>query len=163
MDTNIITFKRKGFTTNEWRYRHRTCSSTLSLGSDNTIVIRLPSAHSCPSLHASKQIIDEAVQRMKKHAREETTTIPKIYAEELVRTRIANLHMVTGFSYPDLRSIDSALYRQRALNFPRLPTDLLNFKVPYEWTLGLYAEPFLLIDEFCKSIFRIMFTSILQF
>ena len=64
------TFKRKGFTTNEWRYRQRTCSSTLSLGSDNIIVIRLPSAHSCPSLHASKQIIDEAVQRMEKRARQ---------------------------------------------------------------------------------------------
>ena len=95
-----------------------------------------------PSLHESKQIIDEAVQGMKKRAREETTTISKIYAEELVRTLIGNPHMVTGFSYPDLRSIDSALYRQRALNSPRLPTDLLNFKVPYEWTLGLYAEPF---------------------
>ena len=116
-----------------------------------------------PSLHASKQIIDEAVQGMKKHAREETTTIPKIYTEELVGTCIANPGMVTGFSCPDLRSIDSALHRQRALNFPRLSTDLLNFKVPYEWTLGLYAEPFLLIDEFCKSIFRIGFISILQF
>ena len=115
-----------------------------------------------PSLHARKQIIDEPVQRMKKRAREETTTIPKIYKEELVRTRIANPHMVTGFSYPGLRSIDSALYRQTALNFPRLPTDLLNFKVPYEWTFSLYAEPFLLIDEFRKSIFRIVFTSILQ-
>ena len=71
--------------------------------------------------------------------------------------------MVTGFSYHDLRSIDLSFYRQRALNFPRLPTDLLNFKVPYEWTLGLYAEPFLLIDGFCKSIFKIMLTSILQF
>ena len=157
------TFKRKGFTTNEWRYHQRTCSSTLSLGSDNTIVIRLPSAHSCPSLHASKQIIDEAVQRMKKCAREETTTIPKIYAEEIVRTRIANPGMVTGFSYHNLRSIDSSLYRQRALNFSRLPTDLLNFKVPYEWTLGLYAEPFLLIYGFCKSNFRIVLTSVLQF
>ena len=99
------TFKRKGFTTNEWRCRQRTCSSTLSLGLDNTIVIRLPSAHSCPSLHASKQIIDKAVQS----AREETTTIPKIYTEEFVRTRIANPGMVTGFSYPDFRSIDSTL------------------------------------------------------
>ena len=71
--------------------------------------------------------------------------------------------MVTGFSYPDLRSIDSALYRQRALNFPRLPTVLPNFKVSYEWILGLYAELFLLIVEFCKSIFRIVFTFILQF
>ena len=95
--------------------------------------------------------------------REETTTIPKIYAEEIVRTRIGNPGMVTGFSYHDLRSIDSALNRQRSLNFSRLPTDLLNFKVPYEWTLGLYAESFLLIDELCKSIFRIVFTSILQF
>ena len=156
------TFKRKEFTTNEWRHHQRTCSSTLSLGSDNTIVIRFPSAHSCPSLHASKQIIVEAVQRMKKRAREETTTIPKIYAEGIVRTRIANPGMVTGFSYHDLRSIDSSLYRQRALNFPRLPTDLLNFKVPYEQTPGLYAEPFLLIDGFCKSILGIMLTSILQ-
>ena len=49
---------------------------------------------------------------MKKRAREETTTIPKIYAEEIVRTRIANRGMVTGFSYHDLRSIDSALYHQ---------------------------------------------------
>jgi hypothetical protein len=45
--------------------------------------------------------------------------------------------MNIGFSYPDRRSIDSALYRQRALNFPRLPGDLPGFKLPYEWTLGM--------------------------
>ncbi|CAF3096591.1 unnamed protein product, partial [Rotaria sp. Silwood2] len=92
--------------------------------------------------------IDEAVERMKKRAREETTTIPKIYTEELVRTRIANPSMVTGLSYPNLRSIDSSLYRQRALNFPRLPSDLFDLKIPYEWTLGLRGEPFLLVNEF---------------
>jgi len=113
-------------------------------------------------LHASKQIIDEAVQRMKKRAREEITTIPKIYTEELVRTRIAHPGMITGFSYPDLRSIDSALYRQRALNFPRLPTDLLSFKLPYDWTIGLYSEPFLLMDEFCKSILRMISIFVLR-
>jgi hypothetical protein len=67
---------------------------------------------------------------MKKRAREETRTIPQIYTEELVRTRIENPGMVTGFSYPNLRSIDSALYRQRALNFPRLPDDIISFKLP---------------------------------
>ena len=144
------TFKRQGATTNEWRCRQRKCSSTLSLTSDNTIVLRPASSHSCEPVNASKQIIDEAVQRMKKCAREETTTIPKIYTEELVRTRIANPGMVTGFSYPDLRSIDSALYRQRALNFPRLPSDLLALQLPLEWTVGLYGEPFVIFDEFCK-------------
>ncbi|CAF1402788.1 unnamed protein product [Rotaria sordida] len=83
---------------------------------------RAPSAHSCEKQYASKQIIDEAIQRMKKRAREETTTIPKIYTEELIRTRLENPSMVTGISYPDLRSVDSSL--------------------------GLRAEPFLLIDEF---------------
>jgi hypothetical protein len=100
---------------------------------------------------------------MKKRAREETTTITKIYTEELLRTRIENPGMVTRFSYPDLRSIDSAFYRQRALNFPRLPGDLIDSKLPYEWTLGIYAEPFLLIDEFCNSILKVKFISILQF
>ncbi|CAF4181719.1 unnamed protein product [Rotaria sordida] len=145
---NQYTLKRIGATTNEWRYHQRKCSSSLSLTSNNTIVFRTPSAHSCEKQYASKQIIDEAIQRMKKHAREETTTIPKIYTEELIRTRLENPSMVTGISYPDLRSVDSSLYRQRALNFHRLPNDLYNFKIPYEWTLGLRAEPFLLIDEF---------------
>ncbi|CAF1467522.1 unnamed protein product [Rotaria sordida] len=145
---NQYTLKRIGARTNEWRYHQRKCSSSLSLTSNNTIVFRTPSAHSCEKQYASKQIIDEAIQRMKKRAREETTTIPKIYTEELIRTRLENPSMVTGISYPNLRSVDSSLYRQRALNFPRLPNDLYNFKIPYEWTLGLRAEPFLLIDEF---------------
>jgi hypothetical protein len=111
------TFKRASVTTNEWRCRQRKCTSTLSLTLDNEIVFRQPSAHSCNSLLASKQVVDEAIERMKKRARDETTTIPRIYVEELVRTRLAN---PGGISYPNLRNIDSALYRQRAFNFPRL-------------------------------------------
>jgi len=71
--------------------------------------------------------------------------------------------MIIGFSYPDRLSIDSALYRQRALNFPRLPGDLPGFKLPYEWTLGIYAEPLLLMNEFYNSILKLKFISILQF
>ena len=53
------TFKRKGFTTNEWRCRPQVHYHSVQ------IIPSLFDLLHVPSLHASKQIIDEVVQRMK--------------------------------------------------------------------------------------------------
>jgi hypothetical protein len=52
------------------------------------VVAREPSEHisSCLS-DANKIVVDQGLEKMKKRAREETTSIPKIYAQEIVLTR----------------------------------------------------------------------------
>ena len=70
--------KRNTNTSNEWRWRQRKYSSTLSIRLNNNVVSRLPSMHSCEKEHASKQVINEAVERMKKKSKRinHTLTLP---------------------------------------------------------------------------------------
>ena len=85
------TLKRERKTVVEWRCRLRNCKSTLSLSRDNTLIAREPNEHiPCCLSDGSKLIMDQALGNMKKRAREETTTIPKIYAQEIVLARVAN-------------------------------------------------------------------------
>ncbi len=145
------TMKRERKTVVEWRCRSRICSSTLSLSRDNTIIARPPSEHvpSCSS-EASKLVIAEAIDNMKKRAREETTSIPKIYAQGIVLARIANPGLQTGLFFPPLNSIDASLYHHRSLNYPLLPKRLEDLIIPGPWRLSKFGEPFLLVDEICK-------------
>ena len=61
---------------------------------------------------------------MKRRAPEETTTISKIYSEEIVAARMRNPGVPTGFYFPTLTSIDSTLYDHRSQNYPALPQAL---------------------------------------
>ena len=91
------TLKRERKTVVEWRCRSRNCTSTLSLSRDNTAIARQPNQHilSCLS-DENKLIMDQALTNMKKRAREETTTIPKIYAQQIVLARVTNPGTQTG-------------------------------------------------------------------
>ncbi|CAF0975728.1 unnamed protein product [Didymodactylos carnosus] len=89
------TKKRANKTNNEWRCRDRTCSSTISLCTDDVRILRNESAHTCQP-DTTKVLIDIAVDNMKKRAREETLPIPKIYSQEVVRARVASPGLATG-------------------------------------------------------------------
>ncbi|CAF2853838.1 unnamed protein product [Rotaria sp. Silwood2] len=146
------TLKRERSTAVEWRCRSRKCTSTLSLSRDNTLVAREPSQHISSCLcGGSKVIIDQALDKMKKRSREETTTIPKIYAQEIVSARLANPGMPTGLYFPTLNSIYSTLYYHRFLNYPALPKNLEDLTIMESWRLSKFGEPFLLVDETCVS------------
>jgi hypothetical protein len=81
------TLKRERKTVVEWRCRSRECSSTLTLSRDNTVIVRQPNEHVSTCLsEAHKLVVDQAVGQLKKRAREETTSIPKVYAQEIVVT-----------------------------------------------------------------------------
>lgn len=151
------TLKRERKTVVEWRCRSRNCTSTLSLSRDNSVIAREPNKHilSCSS-EGNKLIVDKAVEKMKKRAREETTTIPKIYAQEIVLSRVANPGTQTGLYFPTLSSVDSALYYHRSLNYPVLPKKLQDLTLAGSWRLSKFGEPFLLVDETCK-LFAYMF------
>ena len=145
------TMKRERKTVVEWRCRSHVCSSTLSLSRDNTLIARPPSEHvpTCSS-HESKLVLAEAVESMKKRAREETTSIPKIYAQEVVSARMANPDLPTGLFFPPLSSIDSSLYHHRSLNYPMLPKRLEDIVIQGSWKLSKFGEIFLVVDETCK-------------
>ena len=88
---------------------------------------------------------------MKRRAREETVPIPQIYSQEIVKTRIEHPGLPTGLFFPRLESLDSSLYRWRAENYPNLPKTLDDLEIPDAWKLKKQGDPFLLIDEKCKS------------
>ncbi|CAF4171815.1 unnamed protein product [Rotaria socialis] len=118
-------------TSNEWRCRDRGCTSTISLCTVDAKVLREPSTHTCQqSASAGKSLVDDAVGSMKKHAREETTPIPKIYTQELVKARISHPGIATGLFFPTFENIDASLYRSRSKNYPSLPKSLVNLVLP---------------------------------
>jgi hypothetical protein len=101
------TKKRENKTVNEWRCRDRRCSSYLSPYSKDLTMTRPPSAHTCQAISDTKGVINESVTRMKRRAREETTPIPQIHYEKIVKTRIGHPDLPTGLLFPTLESIDS--------------------------------------------------------
>jgi hypothetical protein len=72
--------KRVNKSSEEWRCRDRKCPSTLSLGTLGTSILREPSLHVCTPISDSTIIMQEAVGRMKQRAKEETTSITKIFS-----------------------------------------------------------------------------------
>ena len=103
---------------NEWRCRDRGCASTLSLSTSNAKVLREPSIHTCQqSTSASKSLVDKIVGNMKKRAREETTSIPPISRQEIVKARLSDAGLASGLFFPTFDNVDASLYRR---GYPRL-------------------------------------------
>ncbi|CAF1523255.1 unnamed protein product [Didymodactylos carnosus] len=143
------TKKRANKTNNEWRCRNRTCSSTISLCTNDVRILRNESAHTCQP-DTTKVLIDIAVDNMKKRGnREETLPIPKIYSQEVVRARVANPGLATGRVFPTLPNVDASLYHRRALNYPKLPTTTDEIALTGLWRLSKEGGEFLLVDEKC--------------
>ena len=133
---------------NEWRCRDRGFASTLSLCTSNAKVLREPSTHTClQSTSAGKSLVDEVVGNMKKRAREETTSIPKIYTQEIVKARISHPGLATGLLFPTFENVDASLYRSQSKNYPSLPKSPVDLVVPDVWRLAKHGESFLIVDE----------------
>ncbi|CAF2823785.1 unnamed protein product [Rotaria sp. Silwood2] len=99
--------------------------------------------------------MEEPVSRMKQRARDETTSVTKIYSQEVVKTRLENPGISTGLIFPSLSSIDASLYRMRSKRYPTLPKCLTDLSLPEEWKLTKKGQPFFLVDEACNhSIWR---------
>ncbi|CAF1338309.1 unnamed protein product [Didymodactylos carnosus] len=91
------TKKREHKTRNEWRCRDRSCTSSISLCSQDQLIIREKTSHICTA-NTKEVIIDDVIDRMKKRAREETISIPKIYSEEMIKARVENPGTIFGMS-----------------------------------------------------------------
>ncbi|CAF3119123.1 unnamed protein product [Rotaria sp. Silwood2] len=153
------TIKRNYKTTSEWRCRRRPCTASLSLSLGKDSIIREPGDHTCQYSSPESVVVEKAICRMKKRATEETLPIPHIYAQEIIKIRIDHPQMNTGAAFPLLNSIDSTLYRQRAQNYPKLPSSIIGLMIPDPWKLDRYGEPFLLIDETYGEDRLLMFAS----
>ncbi|CAM2715360.1 unnamed protein product [Rotaria socialis] len=159
-NSHQYTKKRIRKTSNEWRCRDRGCTSTISLCTVDAKVLREPSTHTCQqSASAGKSLVDEAVGNMKKRAREETTPIPKIYTQEIVKARISHPGIATGLFFPTFETIDASLYRSRSKNYPSLPKSLADLVLPDVWRLAKHGEPFLIVDELYGKDRLLMFAS----
>ena len=78
----------------------------------NAKVLREPSTHTCQqSTSAGKSLVDQVVGNMKKRAREETTSIPKISRQEIVKARLSDAGLPTGLFFPTFENVDASLYR----------------------------------------------------
>lgn len=106
----------------KWRCKSRNCSSSLTLSIDSTAVRREPSNHSefCKASQSSKITIEEAFEIRERRAREETTSISKIYTETIVAWQTWSLEMPTESYFRSCMSFDSLFYRHRAQNYPTL-------------------------------------------
>ena len=144
------TKKREYKHSNEWRCRARPCTTTLSIGREDSSIIREPGSHTCSPPSLEKVVVDEVICNMKKRAREETLPIPQIYSQEIVKIRVANPDLATGTFFPLLHNIDSSLYRKRAQNYPKLPKLINEITIPDEWKMDLHGKLFLIVDETCK-------------
>ncbi|CAF3332009.1 unnamed protein product [Rotaria socialis] len=141
-NSHQYTKKRVRKTSNEYRYRDRGFTSTLSLCTVDAKVLREPSTHTCQqSASSGKSLVDEAVGNMKKCAPEETTPIPKIYTQEIVKARISHLGIATGLFFPTFENVDASLYRSRSKNYPSLPKPLADLVLPDVWRLAKHGEP----------------------
>ncbi|CAF1281295.1 unnamed protein product [Rotaria sordida] len=146
-DGHQYTKKRMNKLSQEWRCRDRKCSATLSLCTSGTTILREPSVHTCTPVSDATIVMEEVVGRMKQRAREETTSVTKIYSQEIVKARLENPGISTGLIFPSLDSLDASLYRMRSKNYPALPKDLTDLSLPEEWKLTKQGQPFLLVDE----------------
>ena len=104
------------------------------------------------AVQPSKITVEQAIEIMKRRARAETTSMSKIYSEEIAAARMRNQDVSTGFYFPSLASIDSTLYDHRSQNYPVLPKTFGELTLFGEWCLTKHCEQFVLIDEFCKFL-----------
>ena len=126
----------------------------------NAKVLREPSTHTCQqSTSAGKSLVDEVVGNMKKRARKETTSILKIYTQEIVKARIRHPNLATGLFFPTFENVDASLYRSRSKNYPSLPKSPVDLVIPDVWRLAKHGEPFLIVDELYGEDRLLMFAS----
>lgn len=105
--------KRVNKSSQEWQCCDRKCTSTMSLCTSGTSILREPRVHTCAPVLDSTIITEEAVGRMKIRAPKETTSITKICSQEVVNTRLEHPDLATDLIFPSLYVVDSSLYRQR--------------------------------------------------
>ena len=147
-NSHQYTKKRARKMSNEWRCLDRDCANTLSLCTSNAKVLREPSTHTCQqSTSADKSLVDEVVGNMKKRAREETTSIPKISRQEIVKARLSDAGLAAGLFFPTFENVDASLYRSRSKNYPSLPKSPVDLVIPDAWRFTKHGEPFLIVDE----------------
>ena len=96
---------------------------------------------------------------MKKRAREETTSIPKIYTQEIVKARISHAGLATGLFFPTFENVNASLYRSQSKNYPSLPKSPIDLVVPDVWRLVKHGESFLIVDELYGEDRLLMFAS----
>ncbi|KRZ07016.1 hypothetical protein T4B_6828 [Trichinella pseudospiralis] len=107
------------------------CKDGLSTNLDVTAVLRQTShSKNCPvDEDIAYQMENRAM--LKKRSAEEAKTIPQIYDEEAAA---ANAEPPTSGQFLFFREVRSAMYKQRANRFPRLPRDRQDLVLAPEFT-----------------------------
>ncbi|KRZ21356.1 hypothetical protein T4C_13633, partial [Trichinella pseudospiralis] len=85
---------------------------------------------------------------LKKRSAEEAKTMPQIYDEEAAA---ANAEPPTSGQFLFFREVRSAMYKQRANRFPRLPRDRQDLVLAPEFTRTKSGKAFLLTQSASQS------------
>ncbi|CAF1041601.1 unnamed protein product [Didymodactylos carnosus] len=127
------TKKREHKTWNEWRCHDRRCTNSVSLCSQDKLIICEETGHTIP--------------------------IPKIYSEETVKAKVENPGLATGTIFPSIDKIDVSLYRRRAQNYPKLPTTVEEINLIGTSRLDKNGGEFLLVDDKYDGDYLMIFGS----
>ncbi|CAF4633036.1 unnamed protein product [Didymodactylos carnosus] len=116
-----FTKKRSNRKSNQWRWRDRNCTSVISLCSQDLVITKDETQHSCRQ-DKRKIIIGITVVTMRKGARDEVIPFPSMV------------------QFPSLSQIDASLYRRRGLNYPKLPQSVAEIDWSGAWKLDLNGQ-----------------------
>ena len=128
------------------RCQDRSCNGRLCM--DNAIVINVSGVHHYPP-NMAKITAQTVTRKMRKRAIEETTSIPKIYAQELAA--VSGYEGVElseiAINLPQFPVIKSSLYRGRMTKYPSLPQTIQDITFVGDWTRTIQGEDMLLADS----------------
>lgn len=136
--------------TKNWRCvnsnNNKECSGSITTDTEDKSVM-YEGKHNCSKTpNAAYTDVEKCKFNCKKRAREELTSIPKIFEEEFHQPKNSGFQFVTEM--PDYTSMKSTLYRQRnkALGVPVLPKTQSELLIPENLTQFEDGHNFVLFD-----------------
>ncbi|VDI61105.1 Hypothetical predicted protein [Mytilus galloprovincialis] len=130
-----------------WICTTRNCPATLN--TRNNIPTKLPNGHNHDS-HKVKLKVDEILQTIKKRCREETTPVPTIYEQEVIKLRNPEWNDETQEvveNLPTFESCRGSFYNERSKLIPALPKTRNEINLAEPWTVTTVGEQFLMADD----------------
>ncbi|CAG2246348.1 unnamed protein product [Mytilus edulis] len=130
-----------------WICTTRNCPATLD--TRNNIPTKLPNGHNHDS-HKVKLKVDEILQTIKKRCREETTPVPTIYEQEVIKLRNPEWNDETQEiveNLPTFESCRGSFYNERSKLIPALPKTRNEINLAEPWTVTTVGEQFLMADD----------------
>ena len=129
-----------------WRCERHRSQCPAKVTTHETTVQSCRGEHNHPPDVAANQVV-ATIGKMRKRAREESTTIPQIYDEALQDLSQCGNKENVAAKMPTLSSLKSNLYRERRKRLPPMPQTHAEVTLAGDWANTLGSEPFILAEE----------------